>query len=481
MIMTDEVKIHATLRVTSGAVCFGALHNIWSGSTAQIHGFPSVRPHVSGTVRTHDISYNVKAKNGIWNVHRLVDNRGSGVCAWFVSHSGIDPVQEICRILRVSGSPYEPDCGSPMNDDNTQREGVFVINRYDWGYYDRRYLDEIGEGVEEGENDYLANSNSAGLVDYAKAQPQVQQWKEMRPSQRPESQAGIWMYSPHAEYMFGRFGFDDTHDAAQSFLFFSANTDFTQSRLEGLGETLRKLETPEERFKRQLHEEYDFSGIDELRRMSTPLDAGILPLWSPPPADAELKGPYGKAKIILDAEKLDILRVASQKPTHSRGFAEPWKHHVCDLLNELIWYYLDRHMRPHLRSRSEDNASVVLNTETTAISMFPRHSESGINGLDHHLYRHFTQPDSDPIPDFDAIGVASCIEDFLVDLPSTYSKRICRVVVYLITEILELATYRASDSLHSQIVPSDIRLSIYMDRDLFQLFQYSRVFWRGVG
>ncbi|KAK6498552.1 hypothetical protein TWF481_011140 [Arthrobotrys musiformis] len=479
--MPSEAKVHATFAVTSGCVCFGSLHNIWSGSTVPIQGFPAVRPKPSGTIVIHELQYNIVAKNGTWNAYRLVDNRNNGVSAWYLSHSSVEPMQDIRRILRVAGSPYEDD-GNTMNNDDTQREGVFVINRYDWGYYDRRYLEEIGEGVEEGQNDFLANSNSAGLVDYAWAQNQVQQWKEMRPSERPSSQAGIWMYSPHAEYMFCRFGFNETRDTAQSFLFFSSYTEFAQSSFEGLEEAIRKSETPRERFERQLQAEYDFSGIDELSKMVTPSDMGFASLQSPVPMDSQLTGPYKSDNVIFEELDIEQLRATSQRPqggSPSRGFAGQWKRHIHELLNELTYYYLDRYIRPHIgfHGRAEDIASVI----------FPSFSEPRAGGLDSHLYRHFTQPDSDPVPGFDAHGVAERIEKFLASelnlsfpVDNIYPERACRVVAYLMTEILELANYRASDSLRPEIVPSDIRLSIYMDRDLFQTFQYSKAFWRGI-
>ncbi|KAF3172737.1 hypothetical protein TWF788_009330 [Orbilia oligospora] len=123
------------------------------------------------------------------------------------------------------------------------------------------------------------------------AQLQVQQWKRMRPSERPGSRAGIWMYSPHAEYMFCRFSFDEARDATQSLVFFSSNTEFARVTFEELEETVKRFETSQERFERQLKEEYDFSGLEELRRMSTPLVVGLSPLGPLRPV-SELQGPY---------------------------------------------------------------------------------------------------------------------------------------------------------------------------------------------
>ncbi|KAF3198756.1 hypothetical protein TWF192_000712 [Orbilia oligospora] len=434
----------------------------------------SVRPQTSGTIRTHELQYNIRAKNGTWNVYRLIDKRNNEVSAWYVSHSCVEPVRDIRKILRISGSPYEQDSGSTINTDDTQREGIFVINRYDWGCYDRRYLDEIGEGAGEGPNDVLANSNSAGLVDYSRAQLQVQQWKRMRPSERPGSRAGIWMYSPHAEYMFCRFSFDEARDATQSLVFFSSNTEFARVTFEELEETVKRFETSQERFERQLKEEYDFSGLEELRRMSTPLVVGLSPLGPLRPV-SELQGPYKDVNVVFEDRDIERLRIMSQK--YPKTFAEQWEHHIHNLLNELAWYYLDWCIRPHI--------GLYGGVEATANAMFPRHLESGANGLDNYLYRHFTQPDADPVSGLDADGVSDRIKDLLAPEPlsppsSDYSKSVCRVLAYLIMEIFELASYRASESSHLQIVPSDIRLSVYTDRDLFRIFQYSRAFWQGV-
>ncbi|KAK6329839.1 hypothetical protein TWF718_003272 [Orbilia javanica] len=472
--MSSHPKVHATFTVSSGGVCFGALHNIWSGSTAPIQSFPVARPQTNGTVIAHELQYNIVARNGTWNVYRLIDNRNGGVSAWYASHPSVEPVRDIRKILRVSGSPYEQDHGSTMNNEDTQREGVFVVNRYDWGYYDRRYFDEIGEGMEEGTSDVLANSNSAGLVDYLEAQCLVKEWIGMRPSKRLASKAGIWMYSPKSEYMFCRFGFDETHTATQSFIFFSSYTDFTKTTFEGLEETIRTFEAPQERFERRLAEGYNFSGVDELQKMSTL--AGLRPSLT----DPELKGAYKNANVIFEPKDLECLRAVSQKPRgplHSHGFAEQWKRYTYRLLNELIWYYLDQYIRPHM--------SHLGGAEAMSNTIFTRLSESGVNSLDDHLYRHFTHLDPTLVSDLDIDGVSGRIKEFLVSgFHSPVSsgdidtERVCRVVAYLIKEILELASYRASDSSHSQIVPSDIRLSIYMDGDLFHLFQNSSVFWR---
>ncbi|KAF4446830.1 hypothetical protein F53441_9534, partial [Fusarium austroafricanum] len=246
--MTNDPTIHSTFSVTSKQLCFGSLHNIWLGASVDSQGLPAARPQPNGTVISHAINYNVPAQNGAWNVFQLVASEPNDAVAWFVAHADVDPRQEIDKILSVSGSPYEPDHGSTVNNEATSQEGILVINRYDWGYYNTQFFGEIGEGQEEGDHDVLANSNSLGLVDRSEAQEMVRQWGEKRPSERASSDHGIWLYIPHGEYMFGRFGFDDGHTATRSFLFFSANTEFTRASFKGDKETIQKYMTPQERF-----------------------------------------------------------------------------------------------------------------------------------------------------------------------------------------------------------------------------------------
>jgi len=121
--------------------------------------------------RIHKIEYNVSALNGTWKTYQLVDNRIQTVCACFACHSSVNPEEEIDKILRVSGSPYELDSGSRVNNAETAAEGVLVINRYDWGCYDKRGMKEVGNDNPEG----IYTTCPAGLVDLEVAKQQVLQ------------------------------------------------------------------------------------------------------------------------------------------------------------------------------------------------------------------------------------------------------------------------------------------------------------------
>ncbi|KAJ6256561.1 hypothetical protein Dda_8424 [Drechslerella dactyloides] len=487
--MAASPKPHARFTVETGCLCFGALHNIWEGSLADVQAFPITRPELSGTVAVHPLEYNVAALNGTWAAYHLVDVRSQEVRAWFVCHSDVDPEREVDKILRVSGSPYEEDSGSSMNDDKTNREGVLVINRYDWGYYKKSFFDEIGEGPPEGDSDFLANSNSAGLVDRAHAQDQVREWKDLRPSERRPTAAGIWMYSPHAEYMFGRFGFDAARTAARSFLFFSTNTVFTGTAFSGLDKCLRKEGTHEERFERRLREGYDFSGVEELRRMSTPL-GGPFAFSSRPtaPPESEHKGPYDPSRYVFRPEDLDALRLyrkgtvshpGDNVPAYARiaEFANGWADQAHDLLNELALSYLDRFVVP-LSSTGQSAAEIL----------FPERAEDDDRCLDVHAYQHFTQPHAEPIPNFNSASVGVRIKDFLNSRSESNLSPladdnsitgICRVLAYMTSEALQLGNNATRDSRRSRMVPYDIRVGVYNNRDLFHAFKYSRVFWKG--
>jgi hypothetical protein len=495
--MAVSPEIYSTFSVSCGCLCFGSLHNIWQGASEPVQSFPEVRPQQSGTVKVHHLEYNISAQNRTWNAFQLVDIQTKKVVAWFLANSDVDLEKEIDKVLRVSGSPYEEDSGSRWNNEKTAAEGVFVINRYDWGYYDKRSWDEVGEGVAEGESNFLANCNSLGIVDLAEAKTKVLQWKEQRPSRREWSKGGVWLYIPHSEYMFGRFGFDDEHVAARSFLFFSTYTDFTRTTFTGIQQTLRKAETPEERFERRLREGFDFSGILWIRDMSRqPDNPSILTLSPPPPPAAECLGPYDQSEHVLTAQDIDALRVyrnVSQPHQIVRGidvtalrlsapigeFVEPWKEPSLDLINEMVLSYLERTVLPRMGNRT-----VLAATE----ALFPHHTQTGERKhLDVSCYRHFMLPHADPIANFDAAYVSGRIRTFLasrsgdrsVIFDDEYIAGICRVVAYMLTEVFELANDCSRDSERTKIMPCDVRITIFFNCELRDLLQFSKVYWEG--
>lgn len=311
--MTTTPQSYATFSIESGCLCFGELHNIWSGSLVPIQGFPSIQPDRSGTVKAHRLKFNIPARNGTWQAFQLVDIETEVVSGWFLWHSDVDPGREIARILRVSGSPYEPDSGSTMNNEKTRAEGVLVINRYDWGYYDARCRDEMDEELggpdPERRTADVEFSESVGVVDYAQAKSQVAAWKVQSPDRQCGCEAGVWMRIPMAEYKIGRFGFNDDR-VAHSFLFFSGGTHFTQTSLAGHSRPLREPETDVERFERRLREDFDFSGLQLLHLHSASLDnAGVISLSPPRPRESACLGPYSSGANILRVHELDALRL----------------------------------------------------------------------------------------------------------------------------------------------------------------------------
>ena len=301
--------VSATFEVTSGALCFGSLHNILQGAAAAIQIAPGPRPRRGGTIKYQPMVHNVGAETGTWNAYTLLDVNTSSIQGWFAAQIEVDPVKEITKILRVAGSPYEYEHGSTMNTDKTKEEGVFVINRYDWGTV--REEDNFPDEAQEGEADILANGNGLGLVDYSHATSYVQEWAQRKPSQRGASPNGMWMYIPHAEYMFGRFGFDEQYTQVRSFLFFTTRTNFFSTKFPGQENPLRKYETELERFQRGLREGTDYSGIEDIRKLyDDPLlkNEGVINISPIPPPDSEQLGPYHISEHVLKAEDIESLR-----------------------------------------------------------------------------------------------------------------------------------------------------------------------------
>jgi hypothetical protein len=495
--MAASPIVHTTISVSSGYLCFGGLHNIWNGASSPLQGFPSVRPQTSGTVKAQPIEFNIVARNGTWNAFQLVDLRTSEVAAWFLAHSNVDPEREVDKILRVSGSPYEPDSGSTFNNDKTAAEGVFVINRYDWGYYDKRSEDEVVVP----EQPWSGRFEAAGLVDLGEARSMVLRWKD-QPSREAEwSESGAWLHIPGGEYMFGRFGFDDDRTAARSFLFFTTNTVFTSTAFKGLERTLRKEETPKEMFERRLQEGHDFSGLDLIARLyHPPQHPNIRSLFPPPTPLADRLGPYPLSDHVLRAQDINAIRVYRNVEEHKvvalgldmsripkvaeiAEFVDPWAEPLYDLVNEMVLSFLQRIVVPQMGNRGVADAAELL---------FPRHhTEDGKPWhLDAWCYRHFRQPDAMPIPDFDSAYVGGRIASFLSRLgdaepvPVVFEAEcvagITRAVAYLISEVLELANNCYGEfGEHAKIMPSDVRMAVYGDKQLYERLGFSRVFWEG--
>ena len=477
-------RSHCRFSVQSHNLCYGSLHNIWHGANSlPLTTFPTlVRPRLSGTVKMHQLSYNVPARNGSWLVFQLVNVKSQKreVCGWFACHEDVDPQREIDKILRVSGSPYEPDSGSSLNDDETAEAGVLAVNRYDWGYYDDRAKDLFSDDDEM----FL----TVGIVDRAHAVGEVNRWKDHRATERTQSEWGAWMYIPESEYLFGRFGFDDARVNAQSFLFFTGSTYFTQTAFSGLESTLRKEETHKERFERRLREGYDFSGIKMLKELTRPPPFPVSQAYKyEPPPQGQRLGPYDKAEHLFRVSDIDALRMY----TRVDAIAAPEMEHVTDLLSELAMAYLERFILPHCSCGT---------LEMAAAAFFPTYSNSVYpRNMIYYLHRYFTNTSTDPpvMCGYESDAVDSRIRDFLVsrcdtsnnaDNSRTYSSMaldqksisgLNRMLTYIITELMELGQNAARDSGRDRMVPYDFRISTFNDRELLDILQYSKVYWEG--
>jgi hypothetical protein len=467
--MMTKPQVYSQFTVTSGCLCYGDLHNIWHGASSLIREFPTaIEPHASGTVITQVREYNVAAKNGTWNAFQLVEKGTDRLCAWFVSHSDIDPEAEIDKILRVSGSPYEHDSGSRFNDEKTAAEAVLVINRYDWGYYDGRGKKEIGVNDEADIDNFTTRvfGEGAGLVDFGSAKTEVLRWQEKNPHERDNPPSGVWMFIPDGEYMFGRFGFDEARTAARSFMFFTTHTYFTRTTFVGLDYTLRLEETDEERFQRYLREGHNFEGLDTLERLCK---------WSSHlPAESEYLGPYDSLEHVLKSTDIDAIRI--RPGVKANEFADPLKELCLTCLNEMIMSYLEHFIAP---------ASSCDTIVAAATSLFPRHSDGNL--VDVCMYSFMMEPYSDPIPGYDNRAVGSKVKSFLIPRcednslvrDDKFIAGICACIAYLLTEVLELSNNCGRDNGRSKLVPVDIRLAVFNDVELRGLFKYSRVFWKG--
>lgn len=472
---------YSIFTISSGCLCFGALHNIWHGtSIPPQQGFPDVRTQPTGTVISNAVEYNLPAQNGTWNTFQLLDPE-KNVTAWFLSHSDVEPKGELDKILRVCGTGFR-------NNAKKAAAGILLINRYDWDYFDERSQDEVypdseGDDIDELDGDFIPDI-WCGIVDYAEAKTEILRWKEQQPSERTSSEGGVSLYLRHAEYMHGRFAFDKNNEAARSFLFFSGMTQFESTTFAGLQQTVKKEEIPEERLKRRLREGVNFSGLRYIRLESLKLaplpprmvDSGV----GPPPLASECLGPYDQSEYILRAQDIEAVRLGME--LNIQEFAETWKERSFDLINEMVMSYLERTVLPHIANCTVSGAAKAL---------FPRHHAEC--GFDRNAYRVFTRPHvrhaDDPAPDFDSAFVRARIRSFLASRNRDSSvvfddeciAGTCNVVAYILEDVIEGANNRSRDRERPKILPCDIRTNVIHDPELLDLVKYSKVYWEGRG
>jgi hypothetical protein len=469
--MTTQPQVYSEFTITSGRLCYGTLNNIYHGASSPVQEFPtSVERRQGGTVHSQVFEFNITAKNGTWNAFQLVEKNTDLVRAWFVSHSEVEPVREIDKILRVAGSPYEPDFGSKFNDDNTVAEAVLLLNRYDWGHYDRRGQEDVTDA--DADDDNMTESAifaGAGLVDFKDAKEEIQQWQKKKSCDRDTRPSGVWMHIPHGEYMFGRFGFDDGRTAASSFLFFTTYTSFTRTTFAGLTQTLRVEETCEERFQRHLSEGHDYEGFDTLKMMTS----WELPSEVSTPK-SEYLGPYDSSEYLLTSEDIDAVRV--RPGVTANVFAKPWKEPCWILLNEMLLSYLEHFVAP---------ASSCDTLNAAATDLFS--NRSGDNIVNQCLYGFMMNPHTETVQGFHNGEVERKIKSFLTPRSGDnslirddkFNAGIRACIVFLLSELLEMTRNTGKDCGRSQIVPVDIRIAVcnYVNLKLF--FDHSRVFWEG--
>ncbi|KAK3180782.1 hypothetical protein K4F52_007873 [Lecanicillium sp. MT-2017a] len=483
--MTDKPTPtpHSSFTVSSGCLCYGHLHNMCHGLTLPTQPFPSVVEKPShGTVTVQRVQYNIVALNGTWRAYELVSTLSKECTAWFVCHDSVNPESEVDKILRVSGSPYEFDSGSQWHDDKTVQEGVLPINRYDWGYYDKRCKDQVPD-LDDFDN-FGWEGEGLGLVDCAHARDYIGLWKDVRPLQRESQAHGLWM-NVMQEYMFGRFGFTDDHKAARSFLWFTTNTDFAFTTFAGLETTLRVFESDYDRMSRLLREGYNMDGLELVQReLKKYQESGKVP------PDGELRGPYNVANYILDSRDADLIGATVHRPPSFHADGRPprhlsayWRSACLEVINEALLSYLDT-----LFASTGHDTDETACIESVAASFFPKHGEEYT--LDKWMYTRMVDPQSGPSVISSRATFADKIMAFLESRGGSQTDGMCRVegfaeglaaaVEWLCLEILELAGNCAMDNYRKgAIVPLDIRLAIRNGDGLMEAVGCSRVYWLG--
>ncbi|KAK3285236.1 hypothetical protein CYMTET_7151 [Cymbomonas tetramitiformis] len=438
----DEVLAHqAVMQVTSGAICFGSRHNILEGSRVPIQEPTMHAPTPSGTVIVHKMEYNMRALNGTWRAFKLDDESSLDTTGWFVCHESLHPWPTCQHILNTSGSPYEDDSGNSSNCEATFSAGVYVINRYDWSYYDKRGLEE-GEEAQEG----------ICLVDYAHGGERSETW----------SDAGL-VLDVTGEYQFGRLEFAE--GAARAFLYFTTNTEFTQTCFASGSTTLRELLTPDERYKRKIEAGEAFDGLEIINRI----------IFHNTQRPSDLVGPFSPEDRIFVMHDFEAILAASSGPT--KRFEPALQDAISVVLDECIMSFLVAKFIPQLGAAAEGRL--------IADALFPRHTSH--NTVDYHAHRALCGEErKEPCVGLERTIVCERLQSFVAnhgagsgwtETRSLSTSALCAMFEWLLTEIFDLAKNSSRDCSRPFIVPADVRTAIAFDQELVALLGQSFAFW----
>jgi hypothetical protein len=188
-------------------------------------------------------------------------------------------------------------------------------------------------------------------------------------------------------------------------------------------------------------------------------------------------GLYGENEYIPKATDFDAL---PQNPNEKfLDFADPIREMMAGLLNELTLAYLEYKVVPISRS-----CNSVQDAATTLCS-----NRAKSNSVDCYIYTGLTEFKENVIPGFNFAEVEARIQSFLRKLLTEEERALIDnrdfirgmglAVVYLVNEILDLATRCAMDSEHDSIVPVDIRIPVQRDDEPRGLFWLCKTFWFG--
>jgi hypothetical protein len=194
----------------------------------------------------------------------------------------------------------------------------------------------------------------------------------------------------------------------------------------------------------------------------------------------DVLGPYNSSEYLLQGSDIEMLRIkAGQRVApRERPFVEPWKKPIFDLLNEIILSYLEHFIIPATTSEM---------TVAAAEALFPKHKDPKLS-LDKFLYTNMTEAQLEPIPDFDTASVGDRVAEFLMSrcarnflaIDLDFIAKVSRCAAYLVLETFELANNVGLDCNRNKIVPCDIRICVFNDHELQDIFRYYKVFGKGM-
>ncbi|KAI8872228.1 hypothetical protein GQ42DRAFT_177339 [Ramicandelaber brevisporus] len=139
-VMLPEI-LTKSFTIKSGEIVYGQLQTVCHGYHSEKHetsGKPTLTPDNHGTILQHDFNYKCAARNGVWNVRRVIVELKTcedAILGYMMHHSDVDPDNILDQVTKIGWST------------RFSNPNIVFVNRYDWNGYDSLEIPDTIPGL----------------------------------------------------------------------------------------------------------------------------------------------------------------------------------------------------------------------------------------------------------------------------------------------------------------------------------------------